>query len=112
MSKRPIVRVDAARISDWNSFHEEFALAFSFPGFYGRNMDAFIDCLSYLDEPSEGMTTVHAPPGGVVTLVVDGMADFAQRCPEVYAAIIESMAFVNWRRIERGSDAVIAIAFS
>lgn len=110
-AKTVIVKIDANRIVDSASFHDVFAEALGFPGFYGRNMDAWIDCLSYLDEPEAGMTSVHAPPGGVVTLLIEGIADFAVRCPEQYADLIECAAFVNWRRVERGDPPVLALAF-
>ena len=107
----PIVRIDTARIVDWSSFHDVFADALGFPAFFGRNMDAWIDCLTSLDDPEAGMTNVHAPPGGVVTLVLDGAADFALRCREQYEALVECAAFVNGRRIERGEPSVLALAF-
>ena len=106
-----MVRVDGDRIVDWATFFDVFAEAFGFPEFFGRNMDAWIDCLTYLDEPGAGMTKVHAEPGGVVTLVVDNVDRFAARCPDQYAALIECAAFVNWRRIEKNERAVLALAF-
>ena len=106
-----VVRIDCGRIIDWESFHSEFAEVFGFPAFYGRNMDAWIDCMSWLDEPGSGMTTVHAPPGGVVTLQFDGVDEFAARCPEQYAALVECAAFVNWRRSSQGEPAVLALAY-
>lgn len=62
----PVVRIDGDRIVDWPSFHGVFAEAFGFPDFYSQNMDAWIDCLGYLDEPEAGMTKVHAKPGVLV----------------------------------------------
>ncbi len=107
----PIVRIDASRIVDWSSFHEVFAETMGFPQFYGRNMNAWIDCLTYLDEPEAGMTNIHAPCGGVVTLLIDNAEDFRARCPDQHAALVECAAFVNWRRIERGEPSVLALAF-
>lgn len=107
----PVVRIDARRIVDRATFHDVFAEAFGFPDFYGRNMDAWIDCLSGLDVPSDGMTTVHAPPGGVVTLQIDHVDDFADRCPELYEDVVECAAFVNWRNVERGAPPVLALSF-
>ena len=74
-------------------------------------MDAWNDCMTYLDDSTAGMSNVHAAPGGVVVLALEQMDDFARRCPEQYAAIVECTAFVNWRRIERGHSAVLALAF-
>jgi RNAse (barnase) inhibitor barstar len=106
-----LVKLDTRRITDWDSFHDVFAEALGFPGFYGRNMDAWIDCMTWLDDPSAEMTTVHALPGGVVVLQLEHVGDFARRCPEQYAAIIECSAFVNWRKLEIGEPAVLALSF-
>ncbi|MCA9610738.1 MAG: barstar family protein [Myxococcales bacterium] len=42
----PIVAIPTRRIVDWDTFHDVFAEAFGFPGFYGRNLDAVL-ALSY-----------------------------------------------------------------
>src|SRR5262245_28456929 len=102
-----LVKIDTRRIHDWDTFQDAFAEAFGFPGFYGRNMNAWIDCLTYLDDPGDRMTKVQAPPGGIVTLELEHAADFASRCPEQYAAVLESSAFVNWRRIAMGQSPVL-----
>lgn len=108
----PVVRIPTSKIVDRESFHGVFAEALGFSAFYGRNMDAWIDCLSYLDEPEAGMSTVHCAPGAVVTLDLEDAADFAQRCPELFAALVDGTAFVNWRRIhERGSGPLLALSF-
>lgn len=107
----PIVRLDCDRITGRESFHSVFAEVFGFPEFYGRNMNAWIDCMSYLDEPESGMTTVHAPAGGVVTLHLDEADWFAARCPEQYTEMVECAAFVNWRRSSQGQSAVLALAY-
>jgi Barstar (barnase inhibitor) len=106
-----LVRIETARIRDWETFHDVFAEAFGLPDFYGRNMDAWIDCMTCLDDPAAGMSKVHAAKGGVVTLQLDEINDFARRCPEQYRSVVECSAFVNWRRIERGSSAVLALSF-
>lgn len=109
--KNPIVEIDGSCITDWDSFHDVFAEVFAFPDFYGRNMNAWIDCLTYLDEPEDAMTQIHVEPGHVVVIQIKHIKDFAQRCPEQYAALVECSAFVNWRRIEVGEGPVIALSF-
>jgi hypothetical protein len=109
--KSPVVVLDTRRITDWESFHSVFAETFGFPDFYGRNMNAWIDCMTALDAPADGMTTVHAPPGHVLVLQLESVKDFVVRCPEQYAAIVECSAFVNWRRIELGYEPVLALSF-
>lgn len=106
-----IVRIDGHRIADWESFHDVFAEALGFPDFYGRNMNAWIDCLTYLDDPEAGMTNIHVNGGGVLTLVIENAGDLKQRCPEQFEALVECSGFVNWRRIDQGETPVLALAF-
>jgi hypothetical protein len=105
-----VVQIDCDRITDWESFHAVFAETFGFPDFYGRNMNAWIDCMSYLDDLGAGMSTVSVPAGGVLTLQLDGANEFAARCPEQHAALVECSAFVNLRRMVAGEAAVLALA--
>jgi hypothetical protein len=106
------ISVDAGRIRDWDSFHDTFAETFGFPSFYGRNMNAWNDCMTYLDEPDAGMTSLHVASGDIVVLCLSAVADFKNRCPEIYDALIECSSFVNYRRIERGASAVLAFSFA
>lgn len=105
-----MLRIDANEIVDTESFHSVFAAALGFPVFYGRNMNAWIDCLSDLDDADAGMTTIHVAPGQVLTLIMDNAGGFKARCPELFAAFLECAAFVNWRRIEVGQAPVLTVA--
>ena len=104
------VSLDCQNIHDWPSFHEEFARVFGFPDFYGKNMNAWVDCMTSLDAPDDGMSAVHCDSGSVLTLELENVKRFKERCPEQYNAIIECSAFVNWRRIEMGGLAVLALS--
>ncbi len=106
-----MMRIDANSIVDIESFHSVFAAAFGFPSFYGCNMDAWIDCLSDLDDPSSGMTTVHVESGRTLALVIEHAQEFKARCPDLFCALVECAAFVNWRRVEAGQAPVLALAF-
>ena len=105
------IKLDCRRITDKKSFHDTFSSLFGFPATYGHNMDAWIDCLTYLDKPEAGMTKVSVPKGGVVTLWLEHVEDFSKRRPELYRAIVEGAAFVNFRRVEMKQAAVLALAF-
>lgn len=74
-------------------------------------MDAWNDCMTSLDAPEDGMTAIHAPPGGVVVLELVHREEFATRCPELYADLVECAAFVNWRRMERELGPVLCLSF-
>lgn len=106
----PVVVIDASRISNEESFHDEFARMFGFPDFYGRNMNAWVDCLTSLDE-EDGMRSITIYQGQVLTLQIDHYKDFKTRCPDLADALVECAAFVNWRRIEQGEASVITLAF-
>jgi len=105
------ILIEGKRISDWNSFHDTFAEALGFPSFYGRNMDAWIDCMTDLDDPEAGMTSTHITRGDVIVLCISAVGAFKKRCPEIYDALVECSAFVNNRRIEMGDPAVLALSF-
>lgn len=105
------VEINCNNITDWDTFHDEFYQVFGFAGFYGRNMDAWVDCMSYLSDPDAQMTTVHCEEGRVITLELKNIKAFKTRCPEQYDAIIECSAFVNWRLIENGHSPVLALSF-
>jgi Barstar (barnase inhibitor) len=107
-----ILTIPADKITDWDSFHSVFQAALGFPDFYGRNMDAWIDCMSYIDDPSSGMASAAVAPGELMTLRIDDAADFHRRCPEQYDALIECVAFVNYRRIADGGTPVLALMLS
>lgn len=74
-------------------------------------MDAWIDCMTCLDEPNSGMTSVHVAPGDVVVLCISGVNDFRKRCSEIFDALVECSSFVNYRRIAKGAPAVLALSF-
>jgi hypothetical protein len=108
----PVVcTVDGSRIVDWDTFHDAFARSLGFPPFYGRNMDAWIDCMSALDSPADGLSSMHVQPGDVLTIELEGVDDFTARCPAIYEALVDCTAFVNWRRCERGAPPVLALSF-
>ncbi|GAA0656590.1 barstar family protein [Rheinheimera tangshanensis] len=107
-----MIRIDANKIIDWNSFHGVFSEVFGFPDFYGANMNAWIDCLSDLDDPDSGMTKMHIEPGETLTVLIENSREFKERCPEQFSALVECAAFVNYRCTEKNQPALIALAFS
>ncbi|QDT15385.1 barstar family protein [Alienimonas californiensis] len=88
----PLVRLDARRITDWQTFHTVFAEVFGFPDFYGRNMNAWIDCMTSLDEPRDGLTSVHGTASDPVVLQLDHANSLSN---ELFEAITECAAFIN-----------------
>jgi hypothetical protein len=105
------IQIDASKITNWDSFHDLFSKTLGFPGFYGRNMDAWNDCMTSLDAPEDGLSSVHVAPGDVVVLCVSGASELKKRCSDIYDALVECSAFVNYRRIEKGEPAVLSLSF-
>ena len=53
------VKLETQQIRDWETFHSVCQQNLGFAAFYGRNMNAWIDCLTYLDE-GDGASIVFA----------------------------------------------------
>jgi RNAse (barnase) inhibitor barstar len=100
------VRLETSAIEGWESFHDVCAATFGFPDFYGSNLDAWIDCLTYLDD---GMSRFDLPPGEVLMIEVADFDDFQHRAPELAMALTECTAFVNGRSLRRGEPARLAL---
>jgi hypothetical protein len=80
--------LDGAAIVDAASFHAESRRAFGFPDSYAANMDAWVDCLSYLRD-EDGMSTFRLKPNEVLRIVVKNAETMRERAPDV----LEEMAF-------------------
>ncbi len=106
-----VVAIDGDRIVDWDSFHDAMSEAFAFPAWYGRNMNAWIDLMTYLDE-DWATTGFFVEAGEMVTLDIRNARPLHERCSEIYDALVECSAFVNWRRMETGGAAYLCLAFN
>jgi RNAse (barnase) inhibitor barstar len=109
---RDLVIMDGKNLKDWTSFYQEFTKAFGFPAFYGQNMDAWIDCMSSLSDPEDRLSTIHCAMGRVVTLQIEHAAELKANHRDIYEALVECAAFVNWRLIEVGEPPVLALSFN
>ncbi|WP_106795113.1 barstar family protein [Aquimarina sp. Aq78] len=91
------VKIDSKTINSWETFHNVFSQKFNFPSYYGRNMNAWIDCM---DELNNELTLID----------LGDCRELKERNPEIIEAINECSAFVNYRKIEAGESAVITIS--
>ncbi|MBA1363834.1 barstar family protein [Burkholderia gladioli] len=105
------VLIDTNKITDWPSFHRVFSQIFGFPSFYGNNMDALVDCLSYLDDPEAEMTSLHVKPGETLAIQLGAVVSFRRRCPDLFEALQDACAFVNWRRTREHGAALVALSY-
>src|SRR5258708_37168499 len=65
-----LIRIDAARLTDAAGLHAALDEAFGFAPAYGRNLDALVDCLTYLEEPKAALSRVQVFPRTTRRLVI------------------------------------------
>ena len=94
------ITIDFATIKNWDEFHRVFSSVMGFPEFYGKNMDAWIDCMSYINDPDAGMSKLVVKTGENLEINVAGTEDAFRQCPELFQAFLECTAFVNQRFID------------
>ena len=104
------VRLETSAISHWDSFHSTCRAAFGFPEFYGANMAAWIDCLTYLDE-DDGMSRFHLAPGETLDIQVANTESLKLRVPEIFDALVDCTASVNQRYLEAGKSPRLHLVF-
>ncbi|WP_425148148.1 barstar family protein [Deinococcus sp.] len=90
------VTLNTAEITSWERFHDVCTKIFGFPDFYGRTMNAWIDCLTYLRE-GDGMSGFILEPGEYLHIHLLDYEAFSGREPEICQALLECVAFVNTR---------------
>ena len=94
------VEIELAKINDWESFHECFAIAMGFPKFYGKNMNAWEDCMLDISRPTtQGMTRVAVPQGEDLVLILSDASEFLEQHMEIFTALLNSTANVNRAKI-------------
>jgi hypothetical protein len=105
-----IVRLNTALIKDWDSFHSVSKDTFGFPDFYGNNMDAWVDCMTDIDDDTL-MSNILIGANDALVIELIKSDEFKKRCPEIYLALFECVAFINHRKIEFGEQqAMIAVS--
>ena len=107
----PSVRLEGRRITGWDSFHDESQRVFGFPAFYGRNLNAWIDCMMSIDRAEDGMSSIHVAPGATLAIEILDARHLKHEYREQYDALIECTAFVNWSRLQRGEPPSLALSF-
>ena len=104
----PTVRLDARKITGWAAFHEECATAFGFPECYGRNMSAWIDCLSGMRD-DDGMSSFVLGPDDMLHIEVAHSGSLRQTAPAILAALEDCVAEVNERCAEQGENPALSL---
>ena len=104
----PTVSLDGRRIADWKDFHAECQTAFGFPDFYGRNMDAWIDCMSGVRD-GDGMSKFVLNEDETLCIEVLHSSSLQQKAPEILDALEDCAAEVNERCLEAGQKPPLSL---
>lgn len=89
----------AENLLDWRSFHREFKRVMQFPVYYGENMNAWIDCV---DEQTDELSLILIENGSMLK----------EQAPEILEAILEGIAFINFRKMEAGEQPSVLVSTS
>jgi hypothetical protein len=90
-----------AAIVDWASFHAESARSFGFPESYGKSMDAWVDCLSYLRD-EDGMSMFRLAPKETLTITVSGAGQMRAQAADILEEMTFCIAGINERYEDYG----------
>ena len=105
------VRVQTSQIVDEASFHLVLKDLFGFPSWYEANMDAWIDCMSYLDDPERNITGFELAPNEVLVTELVGAESFVERSPRVFSRFIGANVAVSERYREQMGEARVLLTF-
>lgn len=78
--------IKGKRLKNWKTFHSEFRKEMNFPNYYGGNMDDWIDCVGEITNQQ-------------TILQIENGKYLKENEPELFNAILECGAFVNFRKI-------------
>lgn len=95
-----IYNINGLKIKDWESFHQVFKDELNFSDYYGRNMDAWIDCM--YDTADEEQIVIHINHG----------KQLKDNCPEIVSALLECSASINYDKIISGDKPNIILSLS
>jgi RNAse (barnase) inhibitor barstar len=88
------ISVNGATIVDGPSFHDEFSRAFRFVDGYGRNREAWIDCMTDLHGPN-ALSDLRLPAGESIEIVLKGSAAMAKSYPAIFAELLRLVRYAN-----------------
>ncbi len=105
----PRIVLPTSEIRNEKTFHAVCQRVFGFPDLYDHTMEAWIDCLSCLDDPAADMSSFTLAAGELLVIVVPGSAELKD---EVFNALIDGAIVVNSRFVERGKQPAVALVLA
>ncbi len=105
------VIIDFTKIKDLETFHVAFNETLGFPQFQGNNLDAWIDCMSSIDDPDAVPSSITMSPDESLEMIIIGTEIALKNCPDVFNAFLEGTASVNQRFLKKRSKTILKIIF-
>ncbi|KAF3996830.1 barstar family protein [Glaciimonas immobilis] len=104
----PTVRLEGSLLTDWDAFHTESQKVFGFPDFYGRNMSAWIDCLSYLRD-EDGMSKFRLKPNETLIIELHDTELLQKKAPEILEELRFCVSAINERYDDYGEKLALIL---
>lgn len=102
------VVLDGTKLTTWEEFHDEYATTFGFPAFYGRNRDAWIDCLTDIDG---GLTHADFQTEADLLISIENSSTWVTRAPGMVTEFVQLVEEVNLRFKEAGLAKKLVVVF-
>lgn len=107
----PTARLNGELILNWDTFHTESITAFGFPEFYGRNLDAWVDCLSYLRD-DDGMSKFKLKDNEVLTIEITHSDKIKAHAPELLDDLAMCVDLMNERYEDYGETPALKLVLA
>jgi hypothetical protein len=85
------IELDFTDVQNLEDMHKELFQNFGFPDFYGRNFHAFIDCVSSLRHPEDGMTSFFLKDDEFLSIKVKSLASCSELILNNFILAIENI---------------------
>src|SRR5436190_1216633 len=85
------IEINFTEIESLEDMHILLKEKFGFPEFYGKNVNALIDCLSSLRYPDDGMTLVNLELNEILYLKIKGLSNKSDLIINNFLISIESV---------------------
>lgn len=95
-----------SQVNDLESMHLLLKEKFGFPDFYGKNVNALIDCWTSLRYPEHEMTKVSLSPEEILELKIVSLPMDSFIVLNHFLIAVQS---VNQRYLDRGSKPVLSL---
>ncbi len=85
------IEIDFNDIKSLEEMHELLMTKLMLPSFYGKNVNALIDCLSSLRHPEDEMTGISLGEDEILTINIKGLSKVNEICLKHFLISIENV---------------------